>query len=532
MRGAPGTPTEVAAAPRTRHHDLAQTPEPAGPLEEWDTTRMLIELQSHQKELESQKTALQQALELLLEEYTLLYNSAPVGYLSLGRNGQVLKSNYATANLVGKARSQIVNQSFARLVVEEDKPMFAAFLEKVFSGQDGKVTCELRLLSQKPETIFAQMEAQVSGSRQHCLVALTNVSQLRREEQKFHIMADHTYAWEFWLGTDQKFIYVSPSCKRITGYDATEFMADPDLFFRIIHPQDRAPFDRHSLETHGTRVNFEYRILHRSGTVHWIRHDGQLVIAADGKVLGLRGSNLDVTAERHLKEQLVQSIEELKNLTAELNLSEERQRRRIALALHDEVVQSLAIGNLNLDTALRKGEIADHPVLQELRSILESSMRELRELSLDLSSPILYDMGLKSAIASLGEKLAKKFGFRFVFHAECHPRATLSEELAVTVFQFCRELLVNVGKHAGSATVTVYLSQREDQLYLSIDDDGNGFELSGFSEGFGIVNIRQRVTHLGGNFKINSSVGTGTHVEISLNTKYARKHKRERFNDD
>jgi PAS domain S-box-containing protein len=482
-------------------------------------TRFMLELQARKEELEQHKAALQHALEVLLEEYTLLFNFAPVGFMSLDCDGHILKSNFALITLLGATQSEVIRKPLQLFIAKEDRPQYDFFLKKIFSPPPGKKVCEVKILNKDGHKIIVRMEAQAVGLGQKCLLAVIDVTELRREEKKFHIMADNTYAWEFWLGPDETFIYVSPSCKRITGYKASDFLADPALFYRIIHPDDRSCFDIAKNRFPCAKVNFEYRIIHRSGSIRWIRHDGQPVIAADGTNLGVRGSNLDVTAERHLKQRLIDSVEELKKLTTELNLSEERERRRIAVALHDQVVQSLAIGNLNLDAALQKGEITDHPVLQDLKSLLERSMRDLRDLSLDLSSPILYDMGLRAAIANLGEKLGEKFSFRFVFHPECEPGVTLSEDLAVSVFQFCRELLMNAGKHSGAATVTVILHQKAEQLILNIQDDGKGFNASDCGRGFGIVNIRQRLNHLGGTFKIQSIAGTGTSAEISLNLK-------------
>ncbi len=68
---------------------------------------------------------------------------------------------------------------------------------------------------------------------------------LRKSETKYRIVADNTYAWEFWLNPDGNFIYVSPFCKRITGYDADEFLADPNLINRIIYPEDQPLFASH-----------------------------------------------------------------------------------------------------------------------------------------------------------------------------------------------------------------------------------------------------------------------------------------------
>jgi PAS domain S-box-containing protein len=510
-------PPSAAGGGEKADGDLSAGQKTAVPLEISATTRLLHELQAHRDELEVQKAELQDALELLLEDYKVLYDFAPVGYLSLDCNGCILKTNLAMNTILGVAKSQIVNRSFTQFVADEDRLRFFSFLKRVFSKRTHKSTCELKLVGKEQLTTIVQIEAQSIKSGQLCLAAVTDVTDLRLEEQKFHIMADHTYAWEFWLGPDGAFVYVSPSCRHITGYDVAEFTSDPTLFYRIIHHEDRDyTFCNCSSDSPSAKINFEYRIIHKNGSVRWIRHDGQLVTAPDGTNLGLRGSNLDVTAERHLKRQLVRSLDELKKLAAELNLSEERERRRIALTLHDQVVQSLAIGNLSLDAALQKGDIVNHPVLQELKCILESSIRDLRDLSLDLSSPLLYDVGLSAAISNLGQKLEKKFGFQFVFLSDWTSDTTLSEDLAVSAYQFCRELLINAGKHAAAATVTAFLGLADDHLVLKIYDNGNGFDTADCTEGFGITNIRQRVNYLKGNFKLHSIIGSGTSAEISI----------------
>jgi len=405
---------------RKAEEEIARQPAAAEALlRELDAKRLVHELQVHQIELEMQNSELQRstlAQELLLEEYTSLYDFAPVGYMSLDRNGHILKSNLAGAVLVGLPRSQVNKLPFGPFVAWEDRPLFADFLQKAFSGPSGKTTCELRLLRKGRETIFAQMEVQASGANLECLVAIIDVTNLRHEEQKFHIVAD----------------------------------------------------------------------------------------------------------------RLAQSFDDLELLSSELNMSEDRERRRIALALHDQVVQSLAIGKMNLDAALQKGDIIDHPVLQDLQRTLESAMLELRDLSRDLSPPILYDLGLRAAIANLGEHLGGKYAFRFLLHVDAAPAATLSEELTITVFQFCRELLMNIVKHARASKVTVTLQQSGDRLLLSVGDDGIGFDLTNYSEGFGLANIRQRINYLRGDFKIESSSGTGTRCHISLDMRCSEKRRKER----
>ncbi|GFO69045.1 hypothetical protein GMLC_26240 [Geomonas limicola] len=446
----------------------------------------------------------------------MLCHHVPISYLVLDTEGKVLKSSYATAELLGVHRLHLVQVPFSDFVLEECRPLFLALIRQIFAEPGAPVTCELVLCTAAQQPLQVQLQAQVRDPGNICLVTLTDVSSLRASPT-FETAADHALAWEFWVGPDGRFIYVSPACQALTGYPAEEFLADPELFVRIVHPEDTPPFFPSDLVQYRPEpLPREYRIVHRDGSVLWMRYEGQLVTGPDQGILGLKGNNREVTHERQLRQQLEQSVEELKKLTEELNLSEERERRRIAQALHDQVVQGLALGKLNLETVLLKGEIADHPVLQELKSILEYSIQDLRDLCFDLSSPLLYDLGLESAIGFLGEKLEQKFGYHFIFNTWARDKKPLGEEIAVAMYQFCRELLINAGKHAQASQVTCLLYQDEQRLILNLQDDGKGFDPERYQEGFGLPSIRQRVNYLGGTLTVKSKAGAGTTTEITL----------------
>jgi PAS domain S-box-containing protein len=126
---------------------------------------------------------------------------------------------------------------------------------------------------------------------------------LAREEEKFHTIADHTYDWEYWQGADQEIIFMSPSCERVTGYTAAQFMAAPKLVYDVIHPDDRSLMDKHLQDDrYADEGTIDFRIVRRDGGIRWIAHGCRAVFGADGRFLGRRASNLDIT-ERKLVEQ-------------------------------------------------------------------------------------------------------------------------------------------------------------------------------------------------------------------------------------
>ena len=127
---------------------------------------------------------------------------------------------------------------------------------------------------------------------------------LRESERTLRIVANNTYDWEFWTDSHLRFLYCSPSCKRVTGYDAAEFVADGTLLLRIIHPDDRAAWAAHDRDSTG---NVTFRIIRADGTERWIEHLCQEVFAEDGSSLGRRGSNRDITERKAAETALLES---------------------------------------------------------------------------------------------------------------------------------------------------------------------------------------------------------------------------------
>jgi PAS domain S-box-containing protein len=120
--------------------------------------------------------------------------------------------------------------------------------------------------------------------------------------RKHRIVADNTFDWEFWLDPNGRFEYCSPSCERITGHSRDEFMDDPDLLLRIIHPDDLPGFlaHRHEVEDgiHRNAKEIQFRLIHTDGSLRWIGHVCQPVFDGEERFLGNRGSNREITDQK------------------------------------------------------------------------------------------------------------------------------------------------------------------------------------------------------------------------------------------
>ena len=133
---------------------------------------------------------------------------------------------------------------------------------------------------------------------------------VKESEAKFRTFVDFTYDWEYWINPDGSIKYTSPSCERITGYPAVDFINNPDMLDSIVYPEDQEKWAYHRREITGAcgPKHIDFRIVDRDGQIVWIAHNCLGVFGPDGAWLGRRSSNRDITkridAEKELNEHL------------------------------------------------------------------------------------------------------------------------------------------------------------------------------------------------------------------------------------
>jgi PAS domain S-box-containing protein len=226
----------------------------------------------------------------------------------------------------------------------------------------------------------------------------------------------------------------------------------------------------------------------------------------------------DITVRRRQQREIEADKQQLASLTEELMMMEERQRRQIATTLHDSIGQSLIFAKRELSVLLQKVGPEAQNSLRQVAGQIADAIKQTRDLTFELSPSTLYTFGLQAAVEELAEQFAECEGFACRVEGPGEPMP-IAEQVRAMLYRSVRELLVNVAKHAGAGNVVIALGHDDRNVKVVVRDDGRGFAMGALDEcsrehGFGLFSIRERLTHIGGKFDIESVEGEGTRVTL------------------
>ena len=372
-------------------------------------------------------------------EYATVFNPAVVGI----SKPTLDKSDFHASFISKSARSvlgfepeELVGESGAKFwesrIPAEDLRKFRA--EVPLLWRDGRHKFEYRFLHGDGGTRWIREEQRVArdsdGNVQDIVGFWNDITEekrleeeLREGEERYRIVADNTYDWEFWRTTDGRLIYCSPSCKRITGHTREEFVADPGLLNRIVHPEDQAMFVKHQDLVYGQRTSetIQFRIITPEGEVKWIEHACQPVFGENAEFRGIRASNRDATlrvqAETLEDKRKAEVAKKLNDITDRLD----------SLAKTREKLKTVPDVSTGLDTALEtvlwNFGLDSGAVLAVDRKANTVNVRaakaRLKELSLNQSYPLgevkeLEELEAKSVTRTLGGDEMSILGTRII----------------------------------------------------------------------------------------------------------------------
>ena len=355
---------------------------------------------------------------------------------------------------------------------------------------------------------------------------------LAASEERFRAIFEQTAAGMAIADRDGRLVQVNPALCRFLGYSAHELLHEN--LGEITHPDDRAETARLWDEVRsGQRSSFdiEKRYIGKGGSMHWARVAAVFQFDAAQQPEQCIAIIQDITprklaeAERdQVSENLQASGERLRLVTRQVVMAQEEERKRLSRDLHDELGQSLAV--LKISLRLIESDLPETAAdlrqrMQAASDLTDATIEQMRQLGRDLRPVALDELGLYAALETLCRTFARRTQLVIHFNTGGE-EPVLSGETEIGLYRFVQEALTNVVKHAHAHKVRVSIDANEDEVRLSVGDDGQGFELPSFSStlgasaGIGLMGMRERIDLLGGKLEIASQPGSGTRLVVTL----------------
>lgn len=261
-------------------------------------------------------------------------------------------------------------------------------------------------------------------------------------------------------------------------------------------------------------------------------------VAQQREVFGLRKDGTEFPAEASIsklaiEDQMIFTVilrdvtdrlrteRQLQSLTAELMTAQEEERRRIAQELHDDINQRLALLAIEMGSTLSDPATTYHEarrIVQSLAQRLGVISDDVRRMAYRFHTSILDDLGLTAALKHLADEWSDKTGIKMVAVQE-EMADSLPRNIASCLYRIAQETLANIMKHAHADRVELELTCDDQEVTLSIRDNGVGFNLEQIQDhhlGLGLVNMRERARSVQGRFDIQSEPGRGTHISVQI----------------
>lgn len=348
------------------------------------------------------------------------------------------------------------------------------------------------------------------------------VQELMNREEKFRTLTHNLNVGVYRnsAGRNGKFIEGNPAFLKILGLrDKSEF----DLYKMVdfyLDQESRTEIED-KLKRQDYLLNEEIQLKRKDGEIFYASISTTTVRDTDGKIICYDGIIEDITERKEIQNNILNQKLEVEALNNQLINTEEESKRQLAIALHDTIGQSLAAAKFKIDQLKAKSSQGENEkLINEVLDNIQKAINESRNITYELSPPILYDNGLIATIQWKLEEIAKNsIKTKLIDKTEGYQ---LDSRIQISLYRTITEIFQNVIKHSDAQTLEVTFLKEENNYIVNISDDGIGFDYKEISERavkdkkFGLYSVIERIKYLGGEMDIDTKNKKGTNIKIKL----------------
>lgn len=448
-----------------------------------------------------------------IDENITLINKKGCKILGYGE-GELIGRNWFDTLVPRRVRDE-VRGVFRRLMAGDIAPV--EYYENPLLRKDG----EERIISFH-NTIIKDARGQITGvlfSAEDITDRKRAEEALRESEEKYRTLVETVQEGIGIVDPDENILFCNRAYGRLLGYEPEELIGLNLQHLTV--PEEFAKYrDQTRKRKGGEASQYETVLYTKGGDAKSFSISASPLCNDAGTFIGTLGLITDITDRKRAEEERRTYQQQLRALASGLVRTEAEERRRLGAFLHDVIAQKLALAKIRLDElgdSAASTDLADG--LAEVARLVSEAVRDSRSVMVDLSPPVLHELGFVAAAEWLTEKFEFEHGVAAEFADDGRPK-TLAADVRTVLFRSLQELLVNVAKHAKARHVKVALAGDTSNIRVVVQDDGVGFKpdvvhvREDLSHGFGLFNIRERMDYLGGRADIRSEPGCGTRATL------------------
>jgi len=306
---------------------------------------------------------------------------------------------------------------------------------------------------------------------------------------------------------------------RILGLSRQEGEPTFDDYLSHVHPEDleRVKAETSRASERAGIYRQDYRIIRPSGEIRTVYNQVRTFIDESGTPIQWVGTVLDITERKQAEVEIQRAHTQLLALNRHLIQTQEQERRRIGLELHDQLGQELALLSIEIERLMQKAPESLAKRLQKLTTKTKEVSSQVQTLSHQLHPSQLQHLGLVAASRSLCKDVSQASEVQIDFSHSDVP-SPIPENVSICLYRVLQESLGNMVKHSGTQEAQVTLTGRHDEIHLDVCDSGVGFDPESQREtfGLGLISMRERLNLVDGELSIESQPLGGTLIKACV----------------
>jgi len=457
---------------------------------------------------------------LCTENYHFLFEQATDAIMVTDFKGNFKNANASLCAMFGYTMEELLELNVKALLDEEHIKAKPLRFDLLAAGET--IFNERKMVHKNGTVIYVEANAK-KFMDDRILVIARDITErkkveqtLQKSEANLHTIFDTTDTIYVLMDHDLRIISYNPRALAFAKNELGHSIEISKYLLDYFSPEKQPQLLLYMKEVlAGRHISYEVSYPQADGSFNWYHVRMFPISKGDNNIHGLMMAVSDITEKKLLvRELLDQKVQEQKKIIRAVLQAQEIERNRIGQELHDNINQLLTCINMYLGI-IGKEKIYRKDLVEKSKELIDTTIREIRLLSRQQVTP-QKQAGIKELIEELTKRLNENTVTNTKFECSIAGHLSIDEDLKLNIYRIVQEQTNNILKYAAASRATITISENNGTIYLSIIDNGIGFDPAIKRNGIGISNIINRVGSYNGEVGIESSPGNGCKLEIRI----------------